>query len=502
MGKGTRKRSIREEKRQKQLIEQERRKKEKKVAWRNRIIVTAAIALVVCVGLLMGNLVLDGFFTRNTISMTSATYKIDNAMVSYFFNKQYQSYTTSYSSYLSMMGLDTEKSLKLQQYSETQTWFDYFMDSAKTTLTEMVTLAEAAKAENITLDDADIAKIDKSLVELQNTAKTKATDYQEYLRSQYGKGIKESDVRKCLELVALYNKYKDIIYKQFDYSEMQIDKYYGEHVNDFKYFDFKSYVFNSTIPEGSTEAETAKINAATKAEAEKLAACKSTAAFDATLTEYLKSINTAAATIKETVTNSLSKASPYNETSDVSKWAFADGRKVGDTTLIEGTNQYSVYYLTATPYRKEYMTKNVRHILVTAKVYETDEKAKAKAEELKETWLKGDKTAESFGLLANEYSEDSGSNTKGGLYANIGEGEMTDVFDAWGFDAARKPGDIDVIKTDYGYHVIYFEGNGLVAWRAEASDAMQKTDYESQYEQLKKLYPITISDSKLKGISA
>lgn len=502
MGKGTRKRSSRDEKRQKQLLEQERIKKEKKARWRVRILVSACTAVVVCIGILLGNLALDGFFMRNTISASATTIKVDNAMISYFFNKQYTNYTTSYSSYLSMMGLDTEKSLKTQNYSEEQTWFEYFMDATKSTVKEMILMAEAANSANITLDDSDNAKIEKYLVTLQDTAKTKAVSYQEYLRSQFGKGIKEEDVRKCLELTAIYTKYKNVLYEEFDYTEKQIDAYYKEKTNTFRYFDYKSYAFNSTIPEGATEEETAKINAATKVKADELAASKTTAEFDAALTKYLKSIDTAEATITETVTNSLTEASTYNESSEVSKWAFADGRAVGDTTVIAGTNQYSVYYLTATPYRKEYTTKNIRHILVSSSVYKTDEAAFAKANELKDTWLKGEKTPESFGLLANEYSEDSGSNTNGGLYTNIAKDEMTDVFDAWAYDSARVAGEADVIKTTYGYHVIYFESDGLVAWRAEVYDALQKIDYDAKYAEYETLYPITFSDSKLNSISA
>ena len=40
--------------------------------------------------------------------------------------------------------------------------------------------------------------------------------------------------------------------------------------------------------------------------------------------------------------------------------------------------------------------------------------AKAEAEDILAQWEAGDKTAESFGALAEEYSDDPGSNTNGG----------------------------------------------------------------------------------------
>ena len=36
---------------------------------------------------------------------------------------------------------------------------------------------------------------------------------------------------------------------------------------------------------------------------------------------------------------------------------------------------------------------------------------------------------------------------------------MVAEYDKWIFDAARKEGDTDIVKTDYGYHVMYFIGS-------------------------------------------
>ena len=72
-------------------------------------------------------------------------------------------------------------------------------------------------------------------------------------------------------------------------------------------------------------------------------------------------------------------------------------------------------------------TADIRHILVKAELTQEDdpatedvdestiptdeamEAAKAKAEDILSQWEAGDKTAESFGALAEEYSDDTGS---------------------------------------------------------------------------------------------
>ena len=121
--------------------------------------------------------------------------------------------------------------------------------------------------------------------------------------------------------------------------------------------------------------------------------------------------------------------------------------------------------------KEQYPSVAVRHILVKAEAAEdgtyTDEAkeaAKAKAEEILKEWEDGDKTEESFAALAEQYSEDTGSNTNGGLYANVMQGQMVEEFDAFCFDENRKSGDTGIVygeSTSYaGYHVMYFAGEG------------------------------------------
>ena len=119
---------------------------------------------------------------------------------------------------------------------------------------------------------------------------------------------------------------------------------------------------------------------------------------------------------------------------------------------------------------EDYNMVNVRHILIKAVADEngeyTDEakaEAKAKAEEILAEYEAGDKTEDSFAALAEQYSEDAGSNTNGGLYENIYKGQMVPEFDAFCF-AGHEAGDTGIVYGDNGgyagYHVIYFSGEG------------------------------------------
>ena len=44
---------------------------------------------------------------------------------------------------------------------------------------------------------------------------------------------------------------------------------------------------------------------------------------------------------------------------------------------------------------------------------------------------------------------------------------MVEAFNDWCFDADRKVGDYGIVKTQYGYHIMYFSGSHLL-WESQA----------------------------------
>lgn len=116
---------------------------------------------------------------------------------------------------------------------------------------------------------------------------------------------------------------------------------------------------------------------------------------------------------------------------------------------------------------KDGMLVNLRHILLIPKdatvaedgtVTASDEAwtdCQAEADKLLKKWNKT-KTEAHFAELAFANSADTGSNINGGLYSNLSKGQLTAELDAWCFDVERKVGDIAIIKTAAGYHIVYF----------------------------------------------
>ena len=111
---------------------------------------------------------------------------------------------------------------------------------------------------------------------------------------------------------------------------------------------------------------------------------------------------------------------------------------------------------------------DVRHILVmpeggttgedgtTTYSEEEWEACRQEAQKILDEYLAGEQTEERFAELAGLYSVDGGSNTNGGLYTDVYVGQMVEPFEEWCFDTSRTYGETGLVKTTYGYHVMFF----------------------------------------------
>ena len=138
---------------------------------------------------------------------------------------------------------------------------------------------------------------------------------------------------------------------------------------------------------------------------------------------------------------------------------------------------------------------DVRHILAKVADTATEEDWKAceeKAQAILDAWLAGDKTEESFAALASEKTEDPGSQATGGLYQQVYEGQMVPEFNDWCFDASRQYGDYGLVKTDYGYHVMFFV-NSQPQWISYAASDWANEQSVKLLEDIVAEYPMEVT---------
>ena len=543
MGKGSRNREVRIADQEavtnggmklskKQLIkQQEQKEKTKKII---TMVATIAILVAVIVGVVVVSLNKTPKLEGN-ISATSEKYEIDNAMMAYFLYSQYNTFVNNNYYYLNAYGLDPSISLKYQNTPGSNTsWFTYFMNSAKVQVNELVAMASEAQAKGVSLDEKEVEEIDHDLSDMAASVKKNGyRNLDKYLATVYTAGVTEGAVRKCLLLQKLASKYYEQLLdtEEFTYTDEEMEKYVKDNPESFYKFDYVYYDFTPTfLKPGTTDDEKkAAIEDAKKKAEEFIAKVTDEASFKNLIVELEKAAEeeakatdtTSAATgtgdekektDEDYLKNFIKKGEAYKASTDFGKWAFDDERKTGDFDVIELTTTkkvdgkdvtevtgYAVYFLTQAKYRDDYATKDVRHILFTKNTYGSDAAAKAKAEEILAEFNKGDKTAEAFGELAKKYTEDSNGD-EGGLYENVLKDYMVTEFNDWMYDEKREVGDVEIVKTTYGYHIMYHVGDGEIAWKLSAESYLEQEDYEEYLKALEKTYPVTYDNAKLATI--
>ncbi len=290
--------------------------------------------------------------------------------------------------------------------------------------------------------------------------------------------------------------------------------------------------------EDATEAVTDETMAAAKAKAEAFAAkVNSDASFKQAAYEVeVAAENKEADKIKKDDSVTLLADQAYSSLSSTdekfTKWAFSVDTAVGATYITEEADTGYTVYMMSEPvhHAPDTETYDVRHILVKFPEEETEteteteeasdetaeeETTEAQEEEKKEDvkineidwssyeavvdinvdtekteqkelynkaqdilkeYLEGEKTAEAFGELAKKYSEDSNAET-GGLYEATEKGYMVAEFEDWNFEEGRKEGDVGIVETTYGYHIMYHEGITATTWSDTIKNDLATAEY-------------------------
>ena len=156
------------------------------------------------------------------------------------------------------------------------------------------------------------------------------------------------------------------------------------------------------------------------------------------------------------------------------------------------------------------LISSVRHILIspeggteneeTGETTYSDAEWKAaekEAEKLLQQWKDGKATEESFAELVADNTDDSGSAATGGLYENITpNSSYVEEFLAWAVDMSRKTGDTGIVKTEFGYHIMYFV-SGEPQWQTEASTMLLAERTTAMIDDAEKKWPMKVNYRKI-----
>ena len=412
----------------------------------------------------------------------------------------YHTAINQYGSYLSYLGVDPSQDLDSQKYSGNQSWADYFRSEAVVSLTQTATMYHDAMENGYTIDEDLQKQIDDYSASIDKYCETNAITRDQFLQSSYGSHMTNDLFMKHLTMSFVASDYASDYNKNHEYSTDELTTYYNDHKQD---IDLASYEVLTVMPDytgidGTTENSTDEPTYTEAQEQQALDAAEKTAAAfldrvnkGEALSEIAKEYNENAYSSKEDVSYSSFKEYSYND------WVFDETRKIGDAGMMvdEANGRWYVVVLNDR-YRPEYNTVDVRHILLKptdSGLKEGDEGyeealelnrafAENKAKELLNKYRSGEKTSEAFAALAKENSADTASAIDGGLISKIYKGAMVDSFEDWCFDASRKPGDTGIVESEYGYHVMYFQGENAPYWQVRCMNNLYTEWEQSIYE--------------------
>lgn len=148
---------------------------------------------------------------------------------------------------------------------------------------------------------------------------------------------------------------------------------------------------------------------------------------------------------------------------------------------------------------------SVRHILIVPEGGNKDssgkityseeewEECRKAAQKILDDFLAGDVTETAFAVLANKNSDDTGSNANGGLYENLTKDDnFVEPFKKWYLDETRKSGDTGLIKTEWGYHVMYFV-QGEPQWKTISRNRILSSAVEDIVKIAREQFPIEVT---------
>lgn len=446
-------------------------KKAKKRNLKKNIIITVSIVLAISIAVTIGVLLANAYVNsgakmRESIYAESKNFKVSGATYSFFIYETYNAFKEHYGTYVQTFGLDVTKSLKTQVFSvsddgEKKTWFQYFETEADLYLDEILRLCEEAYKKGIALNEEEL-----------NACRVKS---KEINPSEYGKGTNSEDIYQGMVLEMLAAKYKGMVCETINVSDDEINDYVTENNQKYIYGHYREVKFAYT--DSNYDKITARIERLKNAESDEQFVNLLIGFY--TLDGEEDPQSKAESTLVTKARNDIALDM------DIVEMIFSG--ETGGIKVIEGADTFHVYYVTDVPSYDNSSTVSLRHILTNEANYGSVENARKWINKLYDMYKETDQSEESFKKLALQYSAEQSSMYSGGLYPDIKKGELISDMDAWAFDESRAKGDVTVIENSYGFHFLYYIGEGEEALKGDVKEILKEQKYTEYLENLEEM---------------
>jgi len=448
-----------------------------------------------------------------------------------------------YSNTLSQLQIDrntTEGKTKLKALTgmegyEDKTWQEYAIEQTAKTIVEFHIQYKKALEAGMSLTAEEQKEINEMFDGII-AQRGSVVEADKYMAELFGRNVTVRNLKPVFEKSTLAGKYATETIKSISVSDEDIREYYEENKNSYDKVTFRLEYFPIETKTDATEDEKdefkeqakakaqeflskatssdefkalskAKAEEDEKAEYEKLDE-EERAEFDEKKEEEEKALQEKLATMTEdeiaafesakenadySIIYSMAKSNIDGASAEMGTWLFDSGRMYGDKeAFLSGNGFYAIYFVSRDT---EIKLPSARHILISPNeekdVRSGDTFTKEEwdaARDLANEVLEMATSEEKFIELVEEYSTDPGSKATGGLYEGIQRNQMMPEFNDWVFDSSRKAGDQGIVRTDYGFHIMRFEGFKITDVFEDNKEAIKNIIAEEIYrEQLDEL---------------
>lgn len=473
------------------------------------------------------------------------------------YNFYYQNIVKQYVQYASngYYDIDLSKDFSTQYTTDDDgneiSWQDRFKENTTELIKKNTIYYQKGIESGITLTDAQKEMIETQLDNIKNAASSANLGVNEYIAQTYGDNCGLETLRKYLE----QNYISSVYYYQQQIklrpSEDELNAYFKENEND-----YKSCSYAILEAEYDTSSDATKKVAVDNAKAA-IAKITDEDSMKALIPEFCsdlisKYISAGYFTDESDAVDAFAGAmdstsvksdveSNFGE--NIADWMFNTDTAVGSLNYYADENAGVIYIIMKTSQpaldsdsaSKVY---SVRHILVipesgdddsssssssstATKEYTEEEWAAAleKANSILDEYNKGDKTELSFAELAEKYTDDTSStsvnmnNMYGGGIMDTQLGQMVSDFENWAIDSSRKYGDVEIVKSSYGYHIMFFisycpqymydaENQYITDLINDDADSAAKTYYEKERIGMRNAEVATPSSSYVTSVTS
>lgn len=446
----------------------------------------------------------DERMNPGNVAMTVGKTPVSIGMYNYYYTCISQNYI-SYAGY-GYYELDTTKDFSTQMTTDDDgneiSWSDRFEQETLNQIQYITAYYEDALAHDIQITDEQQENIKTSLDSVKTSASSANKSVNDYISGTYGNYCGLATLEKMLEQCYIAENYYQQKQLETTISLEEEQEYFEEHKSEYQNVSF-AYLQVPYAPVGGSDAA----SFSTESKESVIEKCNTYAEEIHSVDDLKKLIPTAC---KELIDTYVSQG--YAEDADSCAemlaanvevsitssekgfikegidWLFSDEVEIGSCKAFDDSANSVVYvlYKISEPEADNTKVYSVRHILVmpqsedaeeesedthseeqTATEYSDEEWAAAenKAQKILDEYNAGEKTEFAFAQLAENNSDDTESTSKGssgiygGLCAGVKEGNMVPEFEEWSVDPIRQYGDVGIVKSKFGYHIMYFIEN-------------------------------------------